>query len=267
MIIEGTFDPITESELEKIKQIRYKKQCRSIYIKVNKKESLISYEDRVKMVQKAIAPYRYMKLVYKGSADLELKKFLNEEKEVREGQYIKAAKGLRKYIAESGIYLKQTVDAMCKPKRAIHSQGVADTAVLLAKWHSLDVNRAYKMGMLHDVTKILSEAEGKKILSVWDRKDLVLDPKIWHSKTAIFVLKHQMGITDSKILNAIWNHTTGYGKSNYARVLYIADKIEPNRGYDTTIQMHLAKKNLKEASFYILKDSKRYIQVKEGKNV
>jgi nicotinate-nucleotide adenylyltransferase len=63
------------------------------------------------------------------------------------------------------------------------------------------------------------------------------------------------------------HHTIGDGKTDYAALLYIADKIEPLRGYDVSKQTASAMKNLKKAAFEIREESKAYILKTEGIHV
>ena len=76
-----------------------------------------------------------------------------------------------------------------------------------------------------------------------------------------------MHIYDHELLDALEHHTLGDGKTDLARILYIADKIEPTRGYDCTMQMDLALKDLKAAASLILEQSRVYIFEKEGIHV
>jgi nicotinate-nucleotide adenylyltransferase len=76
-----------------------------------------------------------------------------------------------------------------------------------------------------------------------------------------------MGLHDPTVLNAIYHHTIGDGRSLYDHILYIADKIEPGRGYDVSRQRKAAEENLVRAAAMILAESKAYIFEKEGIHV
>jgi nicotinate-nucleotide adenylyltransferase len=66
------------------------------------------------------------------------------------------------------------------------------------------------------------------------------------------------------VLNAIWHHTLGDGQSDLDRILYIADKIEPTRGYDTSAELALSLKNLKQGAQLVKARQQSYLMEKEG---
>ena len=191
-------------------------------------------------------------------SDRRLEGYADGEKKARSGYFRLVPASVCHYLLENGMYLQQIVEAQCSPKRAVHSKGVADTCVILARAHHLDEKLAVRMGYLHDVTKSMLDEEGREILRRWSPSDLSLNPKIWHSRTAVIWLKQNMGLYDPRILLPIWNHTLGDGESDYDRILYIADKIEPNRNYDTTYHLSLARKDLKKAVELVRKEGEEY---------
>lgn len=266
-IIKGTFDPFTQEELQYLLSYRKENRIKDLWIQV-KEEGILPKKQREKLVERAIKPYRHLHL-YEGKQEGDPLPANLEEKEelIRHGDFYLAAHGTVSILNKEGYYLQEITEYLCNPRRAIHSKGVADTAVILAKAHHKDTMLAYRMGMLHDITKKLSDEEGRKILEIWYPQGLEIDPKVWHSFTAVFYLQQHMCIHDQRILNAIWHHTLGDGKSDWDAILYISDKIEPNRGYDSTYEMNLSLKDLKKGAEYVLQESKAYIYQKEGKRV
>lgn len=265
MIVSGPFDPITNHEISWLKLQHHLLQ-EDVWICVNQESNTDLYT-RLKMVELAIKPYRYMHVIAYEAATSIPEDLVLEEEKVREGYFKDGAYGIQTYLIENNLYLDDIVKAMCKPHRAIHSKGVADTCVHLAKVHHLDVSLAYRMGMLHDITKRFSDEEGRKIIALWKPEWLDISPKVWHSYTAVIWLKQNMNLHDEKILHAIAHHTLGDGHGAYDHLLYIADKIEPNRGYDTTKEMKCAEKDLSEAAALIKEESRAYILEKEGVHV
>ena len=67
-----------------------------------------------------------------------------------------------------------------------------------------------------------------------------------------------MGIQDEIILGAVKAHTLGTVRNDYDRILYIADKIEPTRGYDVSKEAELAMRDLKEAFALVFRESEQY---------
>lgn len=265
MIVSGSFDPITLHEMEWLK-LQHHLTHEDIWIYVNE-EGTVGQKIRIDMVSLAIKPYRYMHLSNDSYGESIPEELVSEEKTIRQGHFKDAAYGIQGYLIEHNLYLDEVTEAMCTPHRAIHSKGVADTCVHLAEIHHLDTSLAYRMGMLHDITKRFTDEEGRKIIALWKPEWLDISPKVWHSYTAVIWLRQNMNLHDETILHAIAHHTLGDGHGDYDHLLYIADKIEPNRGYDTTKEMKCAEKNLSEAAALIKEESRAYIWEKEGVHV
>lgn len=264
-IVESSFDPILKEEVVWLKNLR-KETGQDIGVLV-KKEGSLDQQTREMLVKNALRPYRHLHVMTSGKADTEFPDFDEKEKEAREGMYRFIACGAQGIVLKKGLYLEETVNAMCNAHRAIHSHGVAETCVHLAHVHHMDESTAYRMGMLHDITKKMPDEEGRKIIAVWKPEWLSISPKVWHSYTAVIWMKQNMGLYDSRILHAVEHHTLGDGKSDWDAVLYISDKIEPNRGYDSTREMKCSEKNLQAGAAMVLQESRQYILEKEGKHV
>lgn len=257
MIIEASFDPVTMEEVRAICTLMKQERITDLYIQASA-EGIAERKVRTKMLKLAFGTYRHIHVVEGKQSDRRLEGYADGEKKARSGYFRLVPASVCHYLLENGMYLQQIVEAQCSPKRAVHSKGVADTCVILARAHHLDEKLAERMGYLHDVTKSMSDEEGREILRRWSPSDLSLNPKIWHSRTAVIWLKQNMGLYDPRILLPIWNHTLGNGKSDYDRILYIADKIEPNRNYDTTYHLSLARKDLKKAVELVRKEGEEY---------
>lgn len=144
--------------------------------------------------------------------------------------------------------------------RFVHSMGVADTAVVLAEKFGADRDKAYIAGLLHDVMKNESREEQLKIM----KKDGIIlsqaernNPKLWHAMAGAAFLKHELGITDPDIINAVRYHTTGRaGMSLLERIIYTADFISPERDYpDVEVMRSLSFESLDKGDLYSLQYS------------
>ncbi len=264
VVVKAPFDPITQKELDELKRIARRDGSCSIMVE---EDGILPYAKRVELVRKAIQPFSKISLVEETMDEVVSESwFYEEEALVRKGYFYKAAQGIRKDLAIEGLYLLEVVKARCNPRRASHSVAVANVCKELAFAHGLDCRRAYIAGMLHDLTKNVSDEENAHILSVYDPSLLELSNKVWHSFTCPIVLKQDLGISDEKVLNAIYHHTLGTSFEPYAMILYIADKCEPTRGYDSSYELSLSKKDLKRGFLYVKEEAKKYIQ-KQGKGI
>ena len=134
-------------------------------------------------------------------------------------------------------------------ERYEHSLGVADTAVELAEKFGQDVNKAYTAGLVHDCAKCLPKEELINIinsrLSV-DECELI-NPKTHHAPVGAYLAKDIFHIDDEEILSAVRWHTIGkLGMSDFEKIIFIADKIEPRtrpQSYIDYIKPHLDEEN------------------------
>ena len=149
------------------------------------------------------------------------------------------------YILYHGLYgvevdLKHLPDedlrcvslSMVKAKRIPHILGCEGEAVRLAKRWGADPELARRAAILHDCTKYLELDEQLKLC---EKYGIVLDSleqkavKLLHSKTGAAIARYVFGEPE-QVCNAIFWHTTGKADMELlAKVLYLADYIEPSR--------------------------------------
>jgi predicted HD superfamily hydrolase involved in NAD metabolism len=135
-------------------------------------------------------------------------------------------------IEEMNLYLKENL----AEKRYIHVKGVVETAKKLAELNNVPEKKAEIAALAHDVAKNISKDEMKKIIMENRIAISTLEENnsnLWHSIIAPIVAKDKLGIEDEEILDSIRWHTTGKeNMSVLAKIIYIADMIEPNRNFD-----------------------------------
>ena len=115
-------------------------------------------------------------------------------------------------------------------ERLLHSLGCAQEASSLAEKFGLDSKKAYIAGLLHDCAKCLSK---EKLFEIGSHLDLVegedTNSKIIHAPVSAYLAKEEFGIGDEEILSAIRWHTLGRADmTEFEKILFLADKIEPN---------------------------------------
>ena len=129
--------------------------------------------------------------------------------------------------------IKKYLNENLKESRYNHTLGVCETALKLADLNGVSREKAEIAALAHDVAKNLSKEEMLKIIN---DNNIVLsnvekeNMNLWHSIIAPVVSKEKLGITDEEILDAVRWHTTGKeNMSILAKIIYIADMIEPGR--------------------------------------
>ncbi len=171
------------------------------------------------------------------------------------------------YIAQQGLY-KPPYAAMMRgqmtQKRYIHSLGVKDTAVRLAKLHGASMQRAAVAGMLHDCAKCLPLGQLKAIAQRYfkgTRRDWDSNAML-HGPVGAELARVKYKVKDQDVLNAIRWHTVGRaGMSKLELCVYVADAIEPSRkDYPQLAEIRaLARTNLTAAALQAMLATRDYV--------
>ena len=131
-------------------------------------------------------------------------------------------------------WLRGKTDACLKPTRIPHVRGCEETAIRLAMRWGEDPEAAAEAGILHDITKRLSDDEqlrmAQKYGIVLNDADIAA-PKTLHALTGAWYSRERFGVPDN-IFSAIEWHTTGRaGMTTLEKIVYLADFIEPTRDF------------------------------------
>ncbi|WIF96187.1 bis(5'-nucleosyl)-tetraphosphatase (symmetrical) YqeK [Caminicella sporogenes] len=166
-------------------------------------------------------------------------------------------------------YLTSQLKKRVSSKRFIHSLGVSETAEKLAKLYNAPIEKAKIAGLLHDYAKDLQDDEAREYIVQFGLKlDDVLkfDINLAHGQIGAELVKRELNISDSDILNAIKYHTTGReNMSILEKIVYIADYIEPSRDFPGVDELRQAAfSNLDEGILLALDKTITYV-VKKGK--
>lgn len=131
--------------------------------------------------------------------------------------------------------LQAALEQRIQGDRLTHTRAVTETAVQLAARYGADMDRARVAGLMHDYAKALPPAE---LLRLGRQFGLVTDPaeeqqpSLLHGPVGAALLEQEGLVHDPEILAAIRWHTTGTpGMSALARIIWIADMIEPGRDF------------------------------------
>lgn len=151
-------------------------------------------------------------------------------------------------------------------KRYYHSVEVAKMAVELVQKHklSLDIEKVYISGILHDATKLFSKEKQKQMLyelGYQDSDEIMLSTNVWHGETAPAFVQKEYNINDEEILNAIKYHVMGRpNMTDLEKVVFIADYVERSRvGKVFDDARKIAFEDLDKALVFILESQIDYI--------
>lgn len=120
--------------------------------------------------------------------------------------------------------------------RYIHTLGVEETAVKMARIFGIDENKASLAALLHDCAKELGQDEIMKMarqdgwpITKWDEQR---PGELLHAPASAFLADKEFSIKDKDVLQAIKYHTLGNNHmSQLDMVIFVADMIEPNRNF------------------------------------
>ena len=117
-------------------------------------------------------------------------------------------------------------------ERYLHTLGVRDCAVELAKRYNLDVKKAELAGLLHDNAKCKTNNELREIIETKLKdvnKNELKNYKTLHAPVGAYFAKTRFKIDDEEILSSIRWHTLGrVNMSLFEKIIFLADKIEKN---------------------------------------
>lgn len=167
---------------------------------------------------------------------------------------------VRRFIADHGLYAASMVQSAMSEYRLQHSRSVAQLCVELAKIHHVNAEKAYLSGMFHDVCKQWP----KEASAIWMRhlepQHMQEHPNVWHGYIASKFVKRYFCIHDKEILFAIRHHVKGSSRSKLAMILYVADKLDPARGYDSNALIALCKKDLQAGFAAVWNEQQIYLK-------
>lgn len=161
-------------------------------------------------------------------------------------------------------FLKGILKNKLPEKRYIHSLGVCNTAVKLAKIYNVCKDKAAVAGILHDYAKYLSENEARNYIMEFQIEiDEVMDEQIElaHGLIGAELVRRELEIEDTDILNSIKYHTVGRkNMTDIEKIIYLADYIEPNRKFPGIEEIRrMAVHDLDKATLMALNNSINYV--------
>lgn len=167
--------------------------------------------------------------------------------EIRKGHVEMLDPQVLRYITQKGLYLEGIISIRMKEKRWKHTCSVAKLAKEIAEANGLNSKQAYIAGMFHDIAKEMDYEQALQIMKEHFPQYVNKPVAIWHQWLSRYVSEHDYFIDDQVILKAIEDHTTAsLDISTIGKCVYVADKLDPLRGYDSSKQISICKQNIHE---------------------
>lgn len=127
-------------------------------------------------------------------------------------------------------------------KRFIHTLGVVNSAMYLAKKYGANIEDAHLAALLHDCAKEIPLLEMRDLVADLPcDQDMLHSGALLHGLAGMVLANTQYGVTNPDILEAIRVHTTGKeNMSKLDKIIFLADYIEPNRKFPGVNEIRLA---------------------------
>lgn len=142
-----------------------------------------------------------------------------------------------------------------------HSLGVMKRIEELANIYGVDVEKAKKVGIAHDIAKELSVEDKMRYTkenNIFVNEIERMHPGLLHGKIGADIAKKRYGF-DEQMQKAILYHTTGNPQMDLlAKVLFAADKTEEGRNfpeYDLEYERKLANEDINKAIVYMIEEN------------
>jgi nicotinate-nucleotide adenylyltransferase len=273
VIFKSNFNPITKYHIKIAKEVLKKKNADLVCFYIDSSLNDDIYH-REKMVKMAIQPYRkfvyinnYQKLMKRNKENQYLIfEDIESEKQsdlFKTGRLSTVDKKVCSYVFNNGIYAKEIINSYVSSKRFKHCLSVADLCLKIARGNNLDEYKAYLIGLYHDIAKDLSKEELLIYMNIYKPYEIKYDYHVWHQYVGYYYLKHNCRLKDKRMLKAIRHHCLGDDNDVYSKLIFIADKLDPLRGYDSSKLIEIACKNLNKAFDLVKKQNEEYLESRE----
>lgn len=162
--------------------------------------------------------------------------------------------------------IEEKLKTVLKPSRYRHTLGVAYTASCMAMVFQVDIQKAYRAGLLHDCAKGFSIDKQRSLCQKYRitlEGTLTNSPQLMHQEIAPYLAKEEYEEEDLEVLSAIACHTTGkISMTPLEQIIFIADYMEPNRKMipGLTKVRELAFEDLDRCMEMILKNTMTYLK-------
>lgn len=181
--------------------------------------------------------------------------------EIRKGNKLNyVPEAVLAYIYANRLYIKDFVKERVDEKRYRHSVSVANLCEEMALANGLDGQKAYLIGLFHDIAKRLPLEEMEKWMDAICPEHKHYAPPVWHGFVGSEIVDRIFYLQDPEIKAAIYHHVLGTSENPYAMIVFCADKTDPLRDYDSTKEIALCKKDIKAGFQWIKEENEKYLR-------
>jgi nicotinate-nucleotide adenylyltransferase len=163
------------------------------------------------------------------------------------------------YIVEHELYFIKRLKTYFSLHRYNHSVSVSRLAGQIAKANNIDVGKTLLAAMFHDIGKNTDLKSSLQMTKDKYKEADDLSEATIHQFVGAEIARKDFNISDVEILDAIAYHATGKANMNpIGQILYSADKIEPNRGFDSSELINQCLNDYHRGFIEVLKANEQY---------
>lgn len=178
--------------------------------------------------------------------------------EIRLGTSTQTSGEVLNYIVNHGLYIHDILKYRLSAYRYEHILRVKDLALKIAEKHKINLKQTYIAAMWHDYAK--EDKDLEEYIKKHMPHKVDEPPAFYHAYVAAHRLTYDYHYYDSEVLDAIASHVDGSSSTPIGMVLYIADKCEPNRKYETQKYVELSMKDLEKGFNAVKIAHKQYLE-------
>lgn len=181
---------------------------------------------------------------------------------IREGKSMATKPSILRYMTEQSLYMQTLNSANLTPNRAEHVFRVVALAQELARAHNVDYEAVTLAAYAHDLKKETDKEDLRMTMQAKAPHHEVLHPAFYHAFAAKYLLTRKYYIKNKHVLQAIEGHVDGHSTNPVGMILYIADKCERGRSWDSEPFIELAKQDLRKGFKALRKYQREFEQAK-----
>lgn len=180
--------------------------------------------------------------------------------DIRELKSLKTPIEAVEEIIKRNMYFTPKLKKYLSDYRLNHGLSVAKTAYKIAKSNNVEhIDKIILASLLHDTAKELDMNRTIDIMKNYYPEYISYHKAMYHQFVGEYIVKHDFGIDDQEILDAIKFHTTGKTNMSITGIIvYASDKIEPTRGLYSYALIEAMCKDLMSGFSTVLIDNRRY---------
>ncbi len=175
------------------------------------------------------------------------------------------------YIRERGLYgldIITKLETLLGKKRFAHTLAVTRCAVALARRHGLDIGKARRAALLHDLGRSIPTDSmaayvlRNNVMVPAREKTISKRPLLLHSYISAAMAGKLFKVRDPAVLRAIRHHTLGaHHMSALERLLYISDAVSDDRDYPGVQRLRaLASRDLDKAFRHCVRQTLEFVR-------